>query len=294
MKNTILSLIILNLFFVSNTIAQDLVFGVFADCQYCDTDTKGNRYYRNSLEKLDNCIKAFNETDQLNFTVGLGDLIDNDFKSFNDLKPTLQKSKVPIHHVIGNHDYSIEDNEIKLVPDQLNMPGRYYFFKKEGWYFIFLDGYELTTKAIDSKLKAETTRMLNKIKSEGKPNAHTWNGGISNKQLNWFENVLKDAKKQNSSAIVFCHYPIRPFSGHCLWNSDEVVAILENSGCVKAWFNGHNHDGNYTIENGIHYVNFKGMVETPNENAFSIISLFEDKIEINGFGREKDKDLQIK
>jgi hypothetical protein len=53
--------------------------------------------------------------------------------------------------------------------------------------------------------------------------------------------------------------------------------------------NGHNHTGNYALQNGIHFVNLKGMVETENENAFSVVSFTGQKIEIKGFGREANR-----
>jgi hypothetical protein len=57
--------------------------------------------------------------------------------------------------------------------------------------------------------------------------------------------------------------------------------------------NGHNHRGNYAFQNGIHFVNLKGMVETETENAFSIISFSDKQIEIKGFGREESRNLLL-
>jgi len=48
------------------------------------------------------------------------------------------------------------------------------------------------------------------------------------------------------------------------------------------------------FKNGIHFVTQKGMVDTEMENAFSIVSFSEDKIEIDGFGRQQNKILGIK
>jgi len=59
------------------------------------------------------------------------------------------------------------------------------------------------------------------------------------------------------------------------------------------YLNGHNHAGNYVFQNGIHFVNMKGMVETEKENAFSVISFSNEKIEIKGFGREESRILKL-
>ena len=50
-------------------------FGLVPDAQYCDCDTSGTRYYRNSLEKLQEATQTFNE-ENVDFTVQTGDLID--------------------------------------------------------------------------------------------------------------------------------------------------------------------------------------------------------------------------
>jgi predicted phosphodiesterase len=78
---------------------------------------------------------------------------------------------------------------------------------------------------------------------------------------------------------------------HTLWNSEEVLAVLSKFRCVKLYLNGHNHAGNYAFQNGVHFVNLKGMVETENENAFSVITFSDKKIEIKGFGREESRSL---
>ena len=68
--------------------------------------------------------------------------------------------------------------------------------------------------------------------------------------------------------------------------SDAVIQELEAAGNVVAYFNGHNHAGNYGVKNGIHYVNLKGMVETSDTTSFSIVRVFKDRLEVDGFGRE--------
>jgi len=111
--------------------------------------------------------------------------------------------------------------------------------------------------------------------------------------LEWLEKELQQAETKKLKIAVFCHYPLLPFEAHALWNSDEVLAILYKYSGVKLYMNGHNHAGNYAFQNGIHFVNLKGMVETEYENAFSVISFSDKQIEIEGFGREKSKILLL-
>ena len=73
-----------------------------------------------------------------------------------------------------------------------------------------------------------------------------------------------------------------------------MIALLEEFSCVKAYINGHNHKGKYGIKGGIHYLTCKGMVDT-NESAYSIANVFQDRIEIIGYGREtKQKLLKLR
>ena len=69
---------------------------------------------------------------------------------------------------------------------------------------------------------------------------------------------------------------------------------MEAAGNVVAYFNGHHHAGDFAEKNGIYYVNFKGMVETVDTNAYSIIKVYSDRIEIDGYGREQDRVLKVK
>ena len=266
--------------------------GVFADCQYCNCETKGNRYYKNSLEKLDNCISTFNKHN-LEFLVGLGDLIDKDFDSFEKVNSVLKSSKYKIHHVIGNHDYSVDKKYYKEVPHQLELKKTYYSFSKKNWQFIFLNGNEITLQSHDQKIIKEAELLIEQLTQSNLPNKVDWNGAISDKQLKWLQKELKRADKNNRNVILFCHYPIYPHGVHTLWNADKIIPILAEHNCIKAWINGHNHKGDYYYNGKIHFLTMNGMVDTEKENAYSILKLHDNKIEIKGFGRVKSRTLPL-
>ena len=93
--------------------------------------------------------------------------------------------------------------------------------------------------------------------------------------------------------MLYCHFPVYPEGNrHNLWNSSEIIEILEAHSCVRAYINGHNHAGNYGIKAGIHYLTMKGMVDTE-ETSYGIIIVKDDRLEINGFGREENRILEI-
>ena len=268
--------------------------GVFADCQYCNCEIAGTRFYRNSLDKLEECIIQFNRDKEIDFVVGLGDIIDRDFASFDNVNAILSKSKKEVYQVIGNHDLEVEKSLLEQVPSKLNLEKTWYSFSKKGWHFIFLNGNDITFHTNNPEIVKQATEITEKLKKEGKPNPHPWNGGIGPNQLEWFEKELQIATVKKLKVAVFCHYPILPFEAHALWNSEEVLAVLTKHNNIKLYMNGHNHAGNYALSNGVHFVNLKGMVETENENAFSIISFSDKQINIEGFGREESRILVIK
>ncbi len=285
---------ILFLMVFSNVLNAQVKIGVFADCQYCDCDAAGSRYYRNSLNKLADCISEFNTIDNLEFVVGLGDLIDHNISSFDSVNAILEKSKKEVFNVIGNHDFSVKSELIKSVPAKLGLTKTYYTFKKNGWNFIFLNGNEITFQTTDKKVAKKAEKMVAKLTAANKPNNQKWDGGIGKTQMRWLKKQLKASGKENLKVALFCHFPIYPNEIHSLWNDDEVLQLINKYSCVKVWINGHNHAGDYAEQNGIHFITMNGMVETESENSFSVISFTNDKIKIDGYGREQSRNLDIR
>ena len=289
------SLILIALLFIMNNLNLNaqIKLGIFADCQYCDCDPSGSRFYRNSRQKLNACIGVFNPEKNLEFIVGLGDLIDRNVESFKDLRPILDRAEHPVYPIAGNHDFEVAKEKLGEVPQALGIDKMYYFIEKEDWHFIFLNGNEITFQSNNPEIVAEAEKMLAKLKASNQPNSYEWNGGMSRKQINWMEKQLQAAEEKNQKVAIFCHYPLLPLEAHTLWNSKEVLEILNKYDNIKMWMNGHNHAGNYVHELGIHFVTLTGMVETENDNAFALVSFSDNCITIQGFGREKNRKLEF-
>lgn len=286
--------IVLALVTYSKITEAQIRIGVFADCQYCDCETNGSRYYRNSLEKLAASIDYFNRQEELEFVVNMGDLIDRNFASFQQVKPMLAQLEKPVFHLPGNHDWEVEPEHITKVPEKLGLSEMYYSFSKNNWLFIFLDGTDVSGFTSDKRKREKAKKIASRLEKEGMPNYHTWNSAIGVKQLGWFKKQLKKAEKQNQKVAVFCHYPLLPLESHALWNYSEVLAVMENFTVVKLWMNGHNHAGNYDFQNNTHFITLTGMVETETENAFAEVLFLDETIEIKGFGQEQSRILDIR
>ncbi|TAL78768.1 MAG: phosphatase [Bacteroidetes bacterium] len=266
-------------------------FGIIADVQYSDFDPEGTKFYRASLEKLRKAFATFKE-DSSDFVINLGDLIDNDFASYEPVLDILSASGLKTYNVKGNHDYSVGTRYKKRIPVLTSSKEGYYSFVFKDFRFIFLNGNELSTYVSNNKLAIKKANdFISDLKNKGEINAIDWNGGISAKQLNWLSEQLSQANTKAEKVFIICHFPVFPENVHNLLNYKEVLQILEKYQNIIAWFNGHNHAGNYGNFNQIHFVTFKGMVETKAINSFAIVEVYKNKIWIKGHGREKSQIL---
>jgi manganese-dependent ADP-ribose/CDP-alcohol diphosphatase len=269
-----------------------LSFGIIADVQYADAEPAGTRYYRSSAGKLKEAVTSFGK-DSVDFVITLGDLIDKELKSYNTVIDILESSGLKFYHVTGNHDYSLDRSQKNRLPDAYFKKPGYYSFSISSFRFVFLNGNEISTYSTRNRKKISNAEaMLDTIKKNGGQNAVEWNGGISIKQLEWLNKQMDDATNKNEKVFILCHFPVYPDNVHNLLNYKDVLQVLGKYKNTIAWFNGHNHAGNYGNINSTHFVTFKGMVETINLNSFARIDVYRNKISIEGSGREKSQVLE--
>jgi hypothetical protein len=276
--------------------AQTLHIGMIADTQYCDCENapRYNRYFAETKERLKTAIDTFNSND-LSFLINLGDIIDKDWESFDDILPVFESAIAEKYHVLGNHEFYLEDSLKEKVPARLGMQHLHYSFIKHNWRFIVLNTLDLSLQAHPkgSPKFEKSDSLFQKTLSMNLPQAKVWNGGIGNGQKLWLQNQLNEATAKNQQVIIFSHIPLWPLNMNTLWNNEEILSILESYDCVKAYFAGHYHEGNYELKNGIHHLTLKGMLDTPDQNAFSIIEVTDNQIIVNGYGREQNLTLSF-
>jgi predicted phosphodiesterase len=256
-----------------------------------DGPTGGVRHYRLSPEKLRACIDEFN-TLNLSHIFHLGDFIDKGgMESMNRVLPIMQSAKAPHTLVLGNHDFEFPDALKPQVPEIMGLPDRYFSLKMDDWKFIVVDGNDVSLYAWpEGSEEWAAAKAIYDSKYPGRP---TYNGALGTAQMNWIEKELQKAEKAGEKVILLCHFPVLPVDSHVLWNSEEVVEMISRYACVKAWMNGHNHAGDYAEYKGIHFVTFKGMVDTE-ETAYATVQFQGNEIIIKGRGREPDRRLTVK
>ena len=267
--------------------------GIISDCQYCDCEVKWDRYYKKAPQRLEEAIALLNK-DSLNYTIHLGDFIDKDFESLARVLPLWKRLKSRSYHVLGNHDFEVKDSLKEKVMKQLNLKNRYYSFVEEDWRFIVLDGNDLSFHGALTTDKKEQTDSLFNLLNKELPYLKKWNGALSSEQLTWIQKELDAAVKKNQKVGFYCHFPIFPIDQHNIWNREQFLSIIKPYANVKIFFNGHNHAGAYQMQNKVHYLTFKGMVDTENTSAFAKVQFDKDTITIEGYHREPSRKLVIK
>jgi predicted phosphodiesterase len=272
-------------------------FGIVADPQYAPVapNVALDRYYSNSLWKLSEAIEALNKED-LRFVVTLGDIIDRSWESYGHILPLYDKLKHDRLFMLGNHDYEVAAEYLASILRTVGMSKAYYDFAGGGYRFIVIDGNDVSLFAPppDDPRREIAQRRLDDLKAKNAINALPWNGSLGDEQFAWLQETLKKAKAAGEKIIVMGHYPIYPVHELNMWDSERVVDLLTASDNFVAYFNGHNHDGNFGAIDSRYFVNFKGMVNTPTTNAYAVVEIHGDRIEIIGSGREPNRSLKLR
>jgi manganese-dependent ADP-ribose/CDP-alcohol diphosphatase len=267
-----------------------LQIGIISDPQYCSCNPSGSRYYPQSLGKLKTAIDTIN-TYKTDFVITLGDITDRYDQDLDSILPLYRALQSPYYFLLGNHEFEyIEDSARQYIVSKLGMPDYYYSFIKNGWRFLVLDGTELQTFTISLHPELEEEGDSVRLSVAGAANEAEWNGGISKRQQNWIRQQLDEAYLLKQEVIVFSHFPVYP-EGHSknLWNSGDIINILDSYPNVVAYIAGHYHPGNYGFKSGKHYLTHKGMVETEFTNSFSVLGIYPGKLIQYGYGLNQDR-----
>lgn len=273
----------------------DLVrIGIVTDIHAHDADSPfelgGPKVMVNYAERMHAFVDAMNAW-PADVVIELGDLVNGVFVMgpddlgdparipaiLDDAVSILSTYDGPIHHVIGNHDVYDLSKEEYLAGTGGEQT--YYSFDLGGYHFVVLDA------------------QYNK---DGVDYGHvSWmvQGTIPEPELAWLRD---DLASTDSPTVVSIHQPLDAdytltAGGPTVSNHLEVRDVLAQSGRVIAVFQGHDHDNNYSLIDGIHYVTFAGMVDhlDPTPPTWAQVSLdpSTQTITIEGAGLQDDLEL---
>ena len=282
-------------------------FGLITDIQYADDDdssvAQGDMHYRASLAKTEEAVAEFNRHD-LAFVAHLGDLVDHDLDNATPVLLRLAGLRAPIRHVLGNHDFyrgpaarrEVEDRAALLAGYGLS--SAYYGFDVTAgdttFRFLVLDTNDVGVIAHrrGSTEHAAGEQMLEQLRAAGRPNAHPWNGTLGAAQREWLAAELREADRVGAVAIAFAHHRAYPDGEHTVLDSAELADWLAGFPALRAWFNGHDHNGAFGRHRGLPFVTLHGCAMT-DRNAFAIARVYPDRIAVAGHGRQPSYDVEI-
>ncbi len=262
-----------------------LSIGMITDAHYSETEARGMRCYRESIDKMRECIRVMNNR-KVDFLIELGDMKDQDsppvesqtIKYLQAIEAEFQRFNGPRYHALGNHDVdSISKQQFLMNVENTGIAQdkSYYSFDKGGLHCIVLDA---------------------NFTSEGIPYDHgnfDWtDANIPQEERDWLKNDLSNSDKP---VIVFLHQLLDGEGSVYIKNAAQVRKILEESNKVIAVFQGHHHAGQYNQINKIHYVTQKAVIEGSGEenNAFAIANFEQDRIVIHGYRKAVSRKLEL-
>ncbi|XP_042305481.1 manganese-dependent ADP-ribose/CDP-alcohol diphosphatase isoform X2 [Sceloporus undulatus] len=246
-----------------------------------------------------------------------------------------QKLKAPVHHVWGNHElYNFSRDRLmqsllntKYLEDQTLLSSlisdersteetasefcyAYQFCPMPKFRFILLDAYDLSTLGRDTSSKKYQDslcllRQKNKNENLNSPEDLVecqfvqFNGGFSQDQLTWLDEVLTHADKNHEKVVIVGHLPIHPHATNCVclaWNYKEALSVIHSHHSVVCFLAGHLHYGSYCLDShGVHHLTLEGIIATPPErNAFGTIYVYNDRMLLKGNGSIPDREMVYK
>lgn len=257
-------------------------FGVVTDVHYADKSRPEHprkELHREALTRLENALKTFANFN-ISFAVELGDLVDSApdqclddsegyraclrtetgyLRTINGVFSRVRRR----HYVLGNH--CVENLTKQEFLSAIKRKASYYSFDQSGVHFVVLD-------ACFRKDHVDY----------GRRNSDWKESYIPPHELDW---LRKDLSATRSPTMIFVHQRADTEDAYAIKNSRDVRTVLEESGRVKAVFQGHYHNGGNQKINGVHYFTFGALVDGPGENsgAHAVVEIYPTAINVIGF-----------
>ena len=123
----------------------------------------------------------------------------------------------------------------------------------------------------------------------GEGDMQSYNGACGAAQLAWLGCELRGCRERGESVVVASHHCLAPGASretHRCWNGTEVARLLVASGVVRLALAGHDHHGGFARFCGVPFVTCEAVLESTEANAFGLLRIRADRIEIDGCGTQ--------
>ncbi|MCK7476222.1 MAG: hypothetical protein M0C28_00485 [Candidatus Moduliflexus flocculans] len=271
-----------------------MTFGVVADCQFAAVPASGSRFYDRSWLKLREALDEFNARG-VRFVVHLGDLIDRDAASYDLILPGPRP-------LAGARALRPRQSRLRHRTRPQRRPPRP-AGPRAGLLRLHRGGLALR-RPERRRARPQLPQGREPRPGVGRDVRRSRGGGPAQRhEMERWDRPgparlprtgARGGRPERPPGRRPLSFPVYPPAGHNLWNDEEVVALLERHPSVKAFFSGHNHAGGLAVRNGIAYLTFAGMVETAATSAAAVVTLTEDRMVVDGTGREPDRTVLLR
>jgi len=234
------------------------------------------RYYADSQEKLAAAVVWFNDQAP-DLVVCLGDLIDSPADDTTDLErcflsealTELSHLNCPRRFVLGNHDvWRLTKREFLERVGQDGVP--YGSLDQRGIHCVFLDAC---------------------YRSDGveyAPGAFEWfDSEIPEQECAW---LATDLAATANPTVVFVHQRLdRPRDDHYAVSSAAAIReVLKSAGKVLLVVQGHSHENERAVIDGIPYLTLRAMVlgQGRENSAAALLTIGREGVSVLGFGQQ--------
>ena len=229
--------------------------GLLSDLHYSSAQlTCGKRYNSQGLARLQAAYAYFREQ-QCDLALILGDLTDSEkehgaeIENLARIRAVLDEAPFETICLMGNHDACLfSQQEFYEILGNHRTPR---LFSRDGAHLLFLDACYFHTGVHYA------------------PGPNLWTDTCYP-----HTRALQETLQGLSGDVyVFMHQNIDPNirADHCLCNAGEIREILENSGRVRAVYQGHYHPGNENVCHQIRYITLPALCER--EDAYFTIDI---------------------
>ncbi len=237
--------------------------GLFSDSHYCmESALEGTRLCSLSLGKIRDAMEYF-VTHGADLVICLGDMADAgddpeaNHRCIREVSSLIKSFDIPFVLAAGNHDFKAA--EASQLRDLTGFSLPPYTFDIGEYRIITLDAnYESDMKHYD-------------------PSGFDWTDtNLPQDQLDYLRTALASSDRE---CIIALHEPLNEAAGdwYRVNNAEEIRKIIKDSGKVKLVIQGHKHEYEDAIEDGIRYVTVIGMCEGES-NRFMLLDIDRDSI----------------
>jgi len=263
--------------------------GIFTDLHAHDTDSPAEGKVMTTYpQRLGACVDAMNDW-PADLVIQLGDFVNGAFVMGADLgdparivdildqtETIYAKLDAPRYYVLGNHDmYDLSKEEFLA---HTAATATFTSFDTGAYHFVILDA---------------------QYDKNGEDLGHAFwvvQGNIPQPEIDW---LASDLAATDKPTIVCVHQRLEVdmdllSGGPEVLHNKEVQKVMEDSGVVIAVFEGHDHENDHTVINGIHYIEFDQLTDEHDSQpswAFVTLDPVAQTITITGDGEQADWEL---